>query len=96
MKEFRVEVVGYDELPKEIEKMGLPNNGGGREYATYILIWHGNELVEWHSDAMEPEDASFWRDLDWITSALERAYEQGIKTGKSREVTRWTGIENGT
>jgi hypothetical protein len=81
IKEFRVEVVSYDELPKEIEKDGLSNNGRGREYARYLLIWHGNELVEWYSDAMEPEDVSFYRDLDWITSALERAYEQGVEDG---------------
>jgi len=82
MKRFRVERVYYDDLPKEIEKIGLSNNGRGKEWSSYILIWCEDELIEWYSDAMEPEDASFWRDLDWIAPALKRAYERGLEDGE--------------
>jgi len=74
MKKFRVERVYYDDLPKEIERIGLPDNGNGKEWSSYILVWHGDELVEWYSDVMV-------RDLDWIAPALERAYERGVKDG---------------
>jgi len=85
MKKFRVERVYYDGLPKEIERIGLPDNGAGKEYASYILVWYGDELVEWYSDAMEREDATFWRDLDWIVPALKRAYERGVENGHQGE-----------
>ena len=37
--------------------------------------------IESYTDEMEPEDATFYRDLCWIISELERAYEQGCEDG---------------
>lgn len=74
---IKVKLVSYDMLPDEIEKDYLPNNGGGKEYANYILIYHNDDLISYESDAMEPEDAVFYRDLYWIQEAIEQAYELG-------------------
>lgn len=83
MKNLSVEMVNYEGLPDEIEKEGLSDNGAGKEYATYLLIWHNKKLLECQSDAMEPEDARFSRDLNWIASAIERAYDQGKTDAKN-------------
>ena len=77
-----VETVSYEDLPDEIEKDSFGNfmvsdNGSGKEYATYILIYDGDELMDWYSDAMEPEDATFYRDLNWIPGVIEWAYKMG-------------------
>ena len=37
--------------------------------------------IETYTDQMEPEDVTFSRDLSWIISELERAYEQGCEDG---------------
>ena len=63
-----IRMIGYDELP-EGEKEYQPNNGCGREYARYLVFEIGGETV-YRSDAMEPEDARFFRDLSWIQSDL--------------------------
>lgn len=77
-KKFEVKrIFGSEGLPPEIERMGLSENGHGSEWASYILIYIDGKLDEWYSDAMEPEDAIFCRDLDWISAALERAYKLG-------------------
>jgi len=56
-----------------------PDNGAGKESASYIKIIHNGDTVALYSDAMEPEDASFNRDLSWITNAIQSAYELGRK-----------------
>jgi len=64
-----VKIVNFEELTKEEQEM-QPNNGAGKEYALYIVIEdkYGKRI---YSDAMEPEDASFSRDLSWIVDELE-------------------------
>lgn len=76
-KTYEVKVVGKDELPDEIEKDFLPENGSGSDCASYLLIYADGKLAEWYSDAMEKEDAIFCRDLDWISAALRNAFEHG-------------------
>lgn len=81
-KRFEVKsVFGSENLPDEIERMGLSENGAGSEYARYILIYANGELLEWYSDAMAPEDAKFGRDLNWISDAILRAYRRGADDG---------------
>jgi len=65
----------FDELTEEEQKC-VPNNGNGKEVATYILITDTNGSRV-YSDAMEPEDATFCRDLSWIEVELELAYKTG-------------------
>lgn len=67
---------GYDDLT-DGEKENVPDNGIGKEWAGYIKVTHGGKTILLESDAMEPEDASFGRDLNWIYDALEKAYELG-------------------
>lgn len=76
---YEVVLCGYDDLPNEINKELLPNNGCGKEYATYILIKNNNEILGCYSDAIEPEDKTYYRDLNWIVDELERAYSLGTK-----------------
>jgi len=58
------------------------NNGGGREWASYLVVLVDGEIDQVYSDAMEPEDAKFYRDLDWIAGALKAAYDFGRKNGR--------------
>ena len=75
---FKVKMLDYEELPDDVRKgWGLPNNGSGREYAKYVVIYHNDVVIGVYSDAMEPEDATFYRDLCWIFVELERAYQIG-------------------
>ncbi len=66
--------VSYDELTQEEKESGLSNNGSGKEYASYIIIEDvdGKRI---YSDAMEPEDSRFFRDLDWIIDELNKLKE---------------------
>ena len=75
---MKVEVISYDELSEDEQRIA-PNSGSGKDVATYMRITYedGDSHVE--SDAMEPEDATFYRDLSWVASAIESAYKQGLK-----------------
>ena len=77
---IKVKMVSYEELPIEVKEfeMYLPNNGSGKEYATYLLVYHNDKLIRYESDAMEPEDVQFHRDLSWIEDAIVEAYNLGI------------------
>ena len=63
--------VSFEELPQWVDKDNLSNNGSGKEYANYIIIEDGDYKAV-YSDAMEPEDKCFFRDLDWITTEINR------------------------
>ena len=64
-------VFGLNDLPSWVDKSSLSNNGSGAEYASYLLIEDGDYRA-CYSDAMEPEDCTFGRDLKWIKAELER------------------------
>lgn len=70
------EVAFYDDLTEE-EREGQPDNGSGADCASYLRVYHNGELIDTYSDAMEPEDITFYRDLSWISAALQDAYERG-------------------
>ena len=74
-------IYDIDKLPEWVDKSDLSNNGAGKEYASYIVIEHG-EYKQVFSDAMEPEDCRFSRDLNWIVGEIQRAYEFGLKENK--------------
>ena len=73
-------VYGMKDLPGWVDRDELPNNGAGKEWASYLLIEDG-EYRACYSTAMEPEDATFGRDLSWIRDELLRASEQRGKRG---------------
>lgn len=50
---------------------------------TYLVIRCG-ETTSVYTDAWEPEDATFFRDLNWIAFELEKAYQQGLKDGSNK------------
>lgn len=66
----------YEDLTSD-EKEEASNNGSGKEYAGYIRVTHNGQTILLESDAMEPEDARFGRDLSWITTIIKKAYEIG-------------------
>ena len=76
---IQVKMVSYEELPEEIKEldMYLPNGGHGKENATYLLVYHDNILIRYESDAMEPKDTMFYRDLAWIDDVIVEAYNLG-------------------
>lgn len=76
---FEVTQCRLDELPPEIDIRFLPNNGSGKELASYILIKVDGNIQSVYSDASEPEDANFYSDLSWIKTELEKAYRLGLK-----------------
>ena len=71
----------YDDLTED-EQISVPDNGAGKEYATYLRVIHNGRTLVLENDAMEPEDCSFDRDLDWIRDAILHAYEAGCSDAK--------------
>lgn len=80
---MEAKILNWEELKSavgEAEAEGFSNNNGsGRVYADYYVFYRNGKVFDWHSDAMEPEDARFSRDLNWIGSLVLRAYEQGLE-----------------
>lgn len=81
MSEYKVELKSYRQLT-DTQKEDMPNNGCGREEAGYLHVTHENRTLLLVSDAIEPEDARFRRDLSWIKGALENAYRLGFAAGE--------------
>ena len=73
---LKVTSPGFKELTTD-EQNSVPNNGSGKEYANYLRVEHDGITILLESDAMEPEDATFSRDLSWAWSIIERAYGLG-------------------
>lgn len=85
---LEIKIVSYDELPEEIDRdWGLSNNGCGKEYADYLLLYYNGKLLRCESDAMEREDACFYRNLSWIKDAVLEAYELGKSENKGVKVS---------
>jgi len=93
-----IKIINFDDLTED-EKEDQPDNGCGKEYSTYIRITHGGSTIAIHSDAMEPEDCIFGRDLSWVVGAIKSAYEFGkhdaepIPTQQKRN-EQYMGISN--
>jgi hypothetical protein len=46
-----------------------------------LIVEHQGKIVFCQTDNMEPEDASFVRDLSWVSDALQKVYELGKEDG---------------
>lgn len=68
---MKIEMLKYEDLTEQ-EKEEAPNNGFGCKYANYIRISYDGKTIALYSDAMEPEDATFKRDLAWIPALLKK------------------------
>lgn len=79
---LKVTSLEFEDLTDE-EKQNAPNNGSGKEYAGYLRVTYKGETLLLASDAMEPEDARFYRDLSWIEVMIEKAYQLGKKESKN-------------
>lgn len=66
------------ELPEEY-KESLSENGCGSDEAKYLVVRHNEKIIFVESDAMEPEDARFSRDLNWIKGIIELVYKIGYQ-----------------
>jgi hypothetical protein len=82
MMMLKVNVLYFDDLTEE-EQQEQPDNGSGKEYATYIKIADDSETVMILSDAAEPEDATYGRDFSDVVNAIEEAYKIGLRDGKN-------------
>jgi len=67
----------YNDLSKG-ETYDVSNNGHGKEYAGYLRVTHKGDTILLESDAMEPEDCTFSRDLNWVKNAIQTAYMLGL------------------
>lgn len=78
---MKLEMLTYEDLTEE-ERADAPNNGHGAVAARYLRVqFNPNEKNVVYSDAMEPEDATFMRDLNWVLDAVSTAFEAGLRQG---------------
>jgi hypothetical protein len=77
---LEVRQVSSEELPEEARI--FLDIDSPIDYSTYLLVYHNDELVRCESDSMEPEDAVFYRDLAWVSSAITEAYYMGKEDSK--------------
>jgi len=73
---MKTENITYGDLT-QTEKDEVPDNGAGKEYAGYLRVSHNGKTIALESDAMEPEDCVFYRDLSWIGPLLHKVFLLG-------------------
>ncbi len=49
----------------------------GDEYSNFMIVKHDDTIISVTTDYMEPEDATFTRDLKWVSELLREVYELG-------------------
>lgn len=70
------EICEYKELPK-----GIQEEMEGDEYSSYLVIREDGRVLKVRCDSMAPEDATFYRDLNWIPEEINKAYKKGVVVG---------------
>ena len=78
---IEINELSFDDLT-EAQQENVSDNGSGKELANYIEIKLNGQVVDLFSDAMEPEDADFRRDLSWIAPVIKAAYDAGLEESK--------------
>jgi hypothetical protein len=80
---MKVNVYHASEVPSDIvEQIGFTYD----YYNILVITDSAGEIIFWNSDNMEPEDATFYRDLSWIPEIIEKAYELGKKQGYDEQL----------
>lgn len=51
------------------------------QYTRVLQVWHEGKVLFEECDCMEPEDATFGRDLSWVPKLLTDVYKLGQKDG---------------
>lgn len=75
MCNLTIQTLYFDDLTEE-EQDDQPDNGAGKENASYLKVTFKDGTTEIFSDAMEPEDVRFCRDLSWIAPLLKKVASQ--------------------
>jgi hypothetical protein len=75
-----VRVVDYNNLPENLQDT-VPSSYYEEIRTHYLLVEVDGNIIRVENDCMEPEDATFYRDLYWIKDAIEKAYEIGKDEG---------------
>ena len=73
---FIVSIESFEDLSQDEQEIAS-DGGYGKECAYYIRVRHDGKTILLESDAIEPEDKTFCRDLSWIAKWLVKAYELG-------------------
>lgn len=73
---LKVTIESFEYL-SEAEQDRAPNNGVGKHMANYLRVTHDGDTIVLESDAMEPEDATFTRDMSWVVEVIRMVYEIG-------------------
>lgn len=71
-----IKILDYEDLNID-ERENVPDNGVGKLLANYLKVSHNGKVLLLESDAMEPEDSIFHRDLSWVGDAIFMAYKLG-------------------
>ena len=81
---YKVEYIKFDTSEEDTQRLikeaGLDPwyvNLVKSDYKTTMVITGDGILPSSYSDSIEPEDVCFSRDLAWVKTELERAYEKG-------------------
>ena len=70
---LEIKLCTYAELPPECQEDAYEGDG----YQRYLVVKHNGIVVAFHSDSIEPEDATFYRDLSWVPRLLKKVYDFG-------------------
>ena len=81
---FEVDIIFAQDLSNDMKESYQVDESDNR---FYIVITNNKEIIFVESDYMEPEDATFIRDLQWIKEVLLLAYKLG-KEDSNKQVIR--------
>jgi hypothetical protein len=73
---LKITIESFDDLSEE-ERSRAPNNGVGKQWANYLRVTHDSDTLLLKSDAMEPEDTTFTRDMSWVVDVIRTVYQIG-------------------
>lgn len=66
----------FDDLTLN-EQENIVSKGYGKEVATYLRVLHNGEIICLEGSAIDAEDVCFNRDLSWVSTVVQAAYEAG-------------------
>lgn len=82
---YTVGIRKFDDFSKEEQKIWCDSDSRWRkEDAHYIVETIDDKIIAVHTDAIEPDNAFFNKDLAWISLALINAYKLGELKGESK------------